>query len=121
MKELSKLARENALSKYDIVPIGGGTSDRWHMFATDEDQEFQRLTLKNLKENILTLRSFDTPVVWVNPTTINTPALNKEENRDHMTEEDMEDMRKINGDSGFINLFLTCTSLMKVMRIPVYT
>ena len=77
------------------------------MFATDEDQEFQRLTLKNLKENILTLRSFDTPVVWVNPTTINTPALNTEEKLDHMKDEDMEDMRKIYADSCFPGPFLS--------------
>jgi len=115
MKELSKLSREEDLSKYDFVAIGGGAWDRLHMFATDEDQESHRVTLGFLKQEMDSLRSFDTSVVWVTPTTINTPALNTEEKRDHMTEEDMADMRKIYADLGILS------SASFVLEGPAFT
>jgi len=103
MKKLNSLAREMDLSKYDIVILGGGAWDRLHMFATDEDQESHRLTLTNLRKQMDSLRSFDTSIVWVTPTTINTPALNTEEKRDHMTEDDMVDMRNVYTNLGILS------------------
>merc|ERR1740139_2005915 len=86
------------LSKYDIVILGGGAWDRLHMFATDEDQESHRVTLTNLRKQMDSLRSFDTSVVWITPTTISTPALNTEEKRD-----DMADMRNVYTNLGILS------------------
>jgi len=103
MKKLNDLAREKDLSKYDTVTLGGGAWDRLHMFATNEDQESHRLTLTDLKGQMESLRSFGTSVVWVTPTTINTPALINEEERDHMTEDDMADMRNVYTKLGILS------------------
>lgn len=87
----------------DLVFAGGGTWDRLHQFATESDQDALKERLKELrKEMELTQREFS-PVTWFIPTTINDPALNTEEKRDHMTEDDMEEMREIYEDLGVLD------------------
>jgi len=103
MKKLSSLIRDRAVSKYDFVALGGGAWDRLHLFATDEDKETHRKTLTGLTEEMMSVRSFHTPVVWVTPTTINTLALNTEEKRVHMTEKDMTEMREIYEEIGILS------------------
>lgn len=49
--------------------------------------------MKDLAKEISSTVSKGIPFVWTIPTTINTPALNHEDKRDHMKEEDLEEMR----------------------------
>jgi hypothetical protein len=53
------------------------------------------LNLEGIKREFNTLQSLGVPVIWQTPTTINTPALNKPEKQDHMTENDIADMRNV--------------------------
>jgi len=87
-------------SKCDLVVVGGGAWDRLHLYATDEDKQSLLETLGELKEEFVSLRQYGIPVVWVTPTVINTKALNTPEKQDHMTEEDMADMRNVYEDAG---------------------
>ena len=88
----------------DLIIVGGGAWDRLHQFATDEDQEALKVTLRELKRGISTIQEEGAPVAWLVPTTINDQALNTEEKRDHMTEMDMEDMRGIYADIGLLSV-----------------
>ena len=90
-------------AEYDLIVVGGGAWDRLHLYATDEDKGSLKETLGELKEEISSLQEHGSPVVWLTPTTINTPALNTPEKRDHMTETDMADMRRVYEDAGIIS------------------
>eukprot|EP00559_Dactyliosolen_fragilissimus_P006169 CAMPEP_0184870608 /NCGR_PEP_ID=MMETSP0580-20130426/38092_1 /TAXON_ID=1118495 /ORGANISM="Dactyliosolen fragilissimus" /LENGTH=814 /DNA_ID=CAMNT_0027372773 /DNA_START=141 /DNA_END=2585 /DNA_ORIENTATION=+ len=94
MTQSSSSSQQQNLSKYDLIVMGGGAWDQLHVFATDEDQESLRATLRLLSKEITNIqKALDIPIVWLVPTTINTPALNTEDKRDHMTEDDMTQMR----------------------------
>ncbi len=95
IKSINNSLRQQDVSKYDLVVVGGGAWDRLHLYATDEDKESLKQTLQELKNQIVTLQELGSPVVWMTPTTINTSALNTPEKRDHMTEDDMADMRNV--------------------------
>jgi hypothetical protein len=75
--------------------VSGGAWDRLHTFADAKDIAAHSITISNLVEQLKSLKTKGVPVVWATPTTINTPALNTPEKRDHMTEEDMSDMRSV--------------------------
>ena len=100
IRAISDSLKQQDVSKYDLVVVGGGAWDRLHLYATDEDKESLKQTLADLKKEIVTLQELGSPVVWLTPTTINTPALNTPEKRDHMTEDDMADMRSVYEDAG---------------------
>lgn len=100
LKSINDSLKQGDVSKYDLVVLGGGAWDRLHLYATDEDKESLKQTLEELKKEIETLQEFGPPVVWMTPTTINTPALNTPEKRDHMTEDDMADMRNVYEEAG---------------------
>ena len=94
MKDLLVKTKQNDLTKYDLIVMGGGAWDRLHYFSTEEERDTHGETLTSLATEMSTSIEYGTPVVWVTPTTINTPALNSEEKRDHMTEKDMDEMRE---------------------------
>lgn len=87
----------------DLLVVGGGAWDRLHVFATDEDQKSHRQTVRELAQEMRKARVAGAPVAWVVPTTINTPALNTEDKRDHMREEDMEEMRGAYAAAGVLS------------------
>lgn len=76
--------------RIDLIVTGGGAWDRLHVWATDEDQASHKVTVKELSKEIA---ASEVPVVWTVPTVINTPALQHEDKRDHMKEEDLEEIR----------------------------
>jgi len=87
----------------DLIVLGGGAWDRLHLYATDEDRQSHAATLKDLGyEMQKAQRDGGSAVVWFIPTTINSKALNTEEKRDHMREEDMEAMRAVYARNGIL-------------------
>jgi hypothetical protein len=88
----------------DLIVLGGGAWDRLHVYATDEDRQSHAATLKELSAEMLrSQQQQNAAVVWFIPTTINSPALNTEEKRDHMREEDMEAMRAVYARNGVLS------------------
>jgi len=88
--------------KPDMVIMGGGASDRLHVFATDEDRESHRDTLRELANQMRLARKENIPVVWVIPTTINSKALTTDEKRANIKEADMEAMRALYATMGVL-------------------
>jgi N-acetylneuraminate 9-O-acetyltransferase len=84
----------------DLVVMGGGAWDRLHVFATDEDRESHRETVKELAKRIRLARTSDIAVVWIVPTTINTKALMTEEKQMNIKEEDIAAMRALYDNLG---------------------
>lgn len=88
--------------KPDMIVMGGGAWDRLHVFATDEDKESHRNTLKELANQMRIAKAENIPVVWIIPTTINTNALTTDEKRANIKEEDMEAMRALYAGLGVL-------------------
>jgi len=103
LKELNEASDSKSDSTTDLVVIGGGTWDRLHVYSTDEDQESHRSTVKQLTKEITMSNNIGSPVAWMIPTSINTAALNTEEKRDHMKEDDMEAMRTVYASLGVLS------------------
>lgn len=95
MKGMNEDARKWGKHSYDLILIGGGAWDRLHRFGNEEEISAFGQTISELVENMKMMKKSGMQIVWITPTTINTPALNTPEKRDHMTEEDMNDMRSI--------------------------
>ena len=71
---------------------------------SDEDRLSHAATLKDLgNEMRKAQKEHGSAVVWFIPTTINPQALNTEEKRDHMREEDMEAMRAVYARTGILS------------------
>lgn len=102
MKDLNENAGKQDVSRYDLVIIGGGAWDQLHKFVDVKDVTAHSLTVSDLVEQMKSLKNMGVPVVWMTPTTINTPALNTPEKREHMTEEDMSNMRAVYDQLGVI-------------------
>ena len=101
--QLDVIKENNSMQRADIIITGGGAWDRLHVWATDEDQASHKSTVKDLAQEISNSVQKGIPVVWLTPTTINTPALNHEDKRDHMKESDMEEMRQLYADLGILS------------------
>lgn len=104
LKEINdKSMKGSGLRTYDLIVLGGGAWDRLHVYATDEDRQSHAATLKELSmEMQRSQQQQHAAVVWFIPTTINSAALNTEEKRDHMREEDMEAMRAVYARNGVL-------------------
>ena len=97
--QVSKLkdARTKGASKgqVDLLIAGGGTLDRLHVWATDEDQESQKVAVQKLTKE---LEFATSPTIWCTPTTVNTPALGNEEKRTQMNELAIQAVRTMYAD-----------------------
>lgn len=96
MRDLNSLNSEEYVpgdveKRLDLIVMGGGAWDRLHVWATDEDQASHKLQVKELSKEI---EGSGTPVVWTVPTVIHTAALQHDDKRDHMKEEDLQEMRE---------------------------
>lgn len=87
--------------RVDLLVLGGGAWDRLHVWATDEDQESLKHTVERLAKAMNDLRT-KTPVVWIVPTTVHTPALQHEEKRAQMSEAGLEEMRRLYAGLGVL-------------------
>ncbi|KAL7554372.1 hypothetical protein ACHAWF_017824 [Thalassiosira exigua] len=104
LKEINQRASQAGIQPPDLIVLGGGAWDRLHVYATDEDRQSHTATLKELgREMQKAQESYGAAVVWFIPTTINSKALNTEEKRDHMREEDMEAMRAVYARNGILS------------------
>jgi hypothetical protein len=104
LKDINRLASEDTnFRPPDLIVLGGGAWDLLHLYATDEDRQSHAATLNGLAFEMRTAQELGIPVVWLIPTTINSRALNTEEKRDHMREEDMENMRWVYARSGILS------------------
>ena len=101
LKEVNDNAMKGNAAQ-DLIVLGGGAWDRLHVYATDEDRQSHATTLKELSAEMVRAQERSS-VVWFIPTTINSPALNTEEKRDHMREEDMEAMRAVYARNGVLS------------------
>jgi 10 TM Acyl Transferase domain found in Cas1p len=79
----------------DLIVAGGGTLDRLHIWATDEDQESHKAAVQKLSKE---LEFAPAPTIWCTPTTINTAALGNEEKRSQMNEMSISQIRKMYSD-----------------------
>ena len=103
LKEVNDKSIEGNVS-FDLIVLGGGAWDRLHVYATDEDRQSHAASLKELSAEMRwSQQQHHAAVVWFIPTTINSPALNTEEKRDHMREEDMEAMRAVYAKNGVLS------------------
>lgn len=103
LKEINELSEIKEIPSPDLIVLGGGAWDRLHVYATDEDRQSHAKTLKDLgHEMVRAQEEYGAAVVWIIPTTINSKALNTEEKRDHMREEDMEAMRAVYAENGIL-------------------
>ncbi len=102
LRGISEKVKQQDVAKFDLIVVGGGAWDRLHLYATDEDKQSLQQTLGELKREFNSIQQYGVPVVWVTPTTINTLALNTPEKQDHMTENDMADMRSVYEDAGIL-------------------
>lgn len=94
---------ENDVVRPDLVVMGGGAWDRLHVFATDEDRESHRNTVRDLAKEIRLARSAPIPVAWIVPTTINSAALLTEEKQKNIKEEDIEGIRALYAQLGILS------------------
>jgi hypothetical protein len=116
LKEINRVASEDrGIRPPNLVVLGGGAWDLLHLYATDEDRQSHAATLDGLGFEMRKAQELGTAVVWLIPTTINTRALNTEDKRDHMREEDMESMRWVYARSGILS------SSSFVIDGPVFT
>lgn len=105
LKEINRRASEGTENPPpDLIVLGGGAWDRLHVYATDEDRQSHAATLKELGSEMRKAQEeHRSAVVWFIPTTINSQALNTEEKRDHMREEDLEAMRAVYARNGILS------------------
>jgi len=105
LKEINqRVTKGTGMQPPDLIVLGGGAWDRLHVYATDEDRQSHATTLKDLGEEMRKAQEeYGAAVVWFIPTTINSQALNTEEKRDHMREEDMEAMRAVYARNGILS------------------
>ena len=85
------------------------------VFATDEDRESHRTTVRDLAKEIRLARSASIPVAWIVPTTINSAALLTEEKQKNIKEEDIEGIRALYAQLGIL------TSASFVLDGPSFT
>lgn len=104
LREINRQALEGTINPPDLIVLGGGAWDRLHVYASDEDRQSHASTLKDLGHEMRKAQEeYGAAVVWFIPTTINSQALNTEEKRDHMREEDMEAMRAVYARNGILS------------------
>lgn len=89
--------KDPSKSQADIIVAGGGTLDRLHVWATDEDQESQKAAIQKLAKE---LDFASSPTIWCTPTTVNTPALGNDEKRNQMNELAIQQVRTMYVDLG---------------------
>lgn len=99
LKEYKKVPEADAP---DLVYVGGGAWDRLHVWATDEDQESLKSTVRKLAHEMENMKLRGIPSIWMTPTTINTNALNHEEKRAQMSEEGLQEMRQLYAQLGVL-------------------
>lgn len=103
LREINQRATDGSSKPPELIFLGGGAWDRLHVYATDEDRQSHATTLKELGDEMRKAQEqYGAAVVWFIPTTINSQALNTEEKRDHMREEDMEAMRAVYARHGIL-------------------
>ena len=100
MARPEEVTGEKTSIRPDLVIMGGGAWDRLHVYATDEDRESHRATVKELAKEIRLARSAEIAVAWIVPTTINSNALLTEEKQKNIKEEDMAAMRALYDNLG---------------------
>lgn len=83
----------NANEVTDLLVIGGGAWDRLHRYSNKTEQETLKLNVGTLTNILSKLRASGTPVAWVTPTSVNTWALNTEEKRKNIREDQMAELR----------------------------
>lgn len=95
--QVSKLrdvrTKESAGQKQaDLIVVGGGTLDRLHVWATDEDQASHKVSVQKLSKE---LEFATAPTIWCTPTTVNTAALGTDEKRSQMNEMAISGIRQM--------------------------
>lgn len=83
----------------DAIVIGGGAWDRLHHFEHRVNREVLLSAVASLAKDIRALRE-TLSIVWVTPTTINSWALNTEEKRRNIREEQMQAFRELYQEAG---------------------
>mmetsp|Transcript_26366 Transcript_26366/g.72453 ORF Transcript_26366/g.72453 Transcript_26366/m.72453 type:complete len:1010 (-) Transcript_26366:383-3412(-) len=89
--------------KLDLLVLGGGAWDKLWKYETAEDKEVFKSALESLKAGIQGMTKIKVPVVYLTPTTINTPALSTKEKQERITEDEMKGMRDLYKKQGILS------------------
>ena len=84
----------------DLLVMGGGAWDRLHMYGTRDEQAKLSKSVTTLKEQMQDAVKSVVPIVWVSPTAMNSWALNTEEKRQNIREDQMVQFRDLFGKLG---------------------
>jgi len=94
VEAVGNLTSNNSIEKkLDLVVLGGGAWDKLWRYNTDEEKKTLKSSVGDLAIGIKNLRKLEVPVVWVTPTTINTPALPSLEKQLRINEDEMKVIR----------------------------
>jgi len=77
----------------DVIVMGGGAWDRLHKYSNNEDKKIFESAVDELAKQIKFAQAAGIPVVWQIPTTINTAALQTDEKKANIREQQMEEVR----------------------------
>lgn len=91
IKKLEELANENG--PVDTVVMGGGAWDRLHKYSNDQEKKELENAAGDLASKIRNAREKGIPVVWEIPTTISSNALQTDEKKANIKEEQVEEIR----------------------------
>jgi len=87
----------------DLVVLGGGAWDKLWRYNTDEEKEILNSAVNDLTRGIKNLTKLGIPVVWITPTTINTPALPSLEKQERINEDEMKIIRELYESEGVLS------------------
>lgn len=102
VKSISETSADGTKKAPDMIVLGGGAWDKlWH-YSTEEQKSKLDKAFKNLTAEMQSLRKLGIQVVWMTPTTINTPALGIDNNKkpELINEDEMEYMRSLHRSAG---------------------
>jgi hypothetical protein len=88
---LKKLTANNDV--IDTIVLGGGAWDRLHKYSSDQEKKDLEKAAGDLANQMRSARGQQYPIVWQIPTTINTAALQTDEKKENIREEQVAEIR----------------------------
>jgi len=98
VEQLKKLI--SSKGTIDTIVMGGGAWDRLHKYSTNEEKQAFEKSVEELAKHISLAKDAGYPVVWQIPTTINSDALQTEEKRANIKEDQIAAIRSLYSSKG---------------------
>eukprot|EP00980_Cylindrotheca_fusiformis_P001454 scaffold345_cov134-Cylindrotheca_fusiformis.AAC.65 len=102
LEEAKKILKSSDGNKTgpDLVVLGGGAWDRLWEYETEKQKSQMKSYYNSLAATMVEIKKLSVPVVWIRPTTINSPALPSELKRANINENEMVKFRSIQEEAG---------------------